>query len=170
MTLLSRPLTVVALALGLLIASPGVAYADYRQYGGWTETTARGCPYVFQTFTNDYGQGRPGLHTTAYAYWGSGGGWCNVLVDVEQGILNVRQDLLVVGGSGANTYIYVCNNGPWIPNYGTRHSVDTVFRWASPPCPQYSEFYSARMRARLWDGRWIGGCCSIDQRQGLAVY
>jgi hypothetical protein len=151
---LTRPFIVLAIALGILVGSPGVASAKTTQNSGYSYISNNDCAWT-QAWLTDEGS-NPGLWSVGTMDWSWGGVACadHSRVAQTQNIA-VKQNLMIWFSNqpnGNNGWI-ICETGaPWVYNASPSHEVWTGFGWDRPPCG--SGYYRSWSQAQTFWGSW----------------
>jgi hypothetical protein len=150
-----RPLVGIAVALGILLGSPGVAVAKTTSTPGYTYISWRDCAWT-QAWLSDQGA-RPGLWSVGTMDWTDGASPCgNNTYQAPAGNIALMQNLMFWAGSQVPARWMICETrAPWVVNPVQSHQVTTGFGWASPPCGP--NFYRSWSNAMSWDqptGGW----------------
>ncbi len=145
-TWVTRPLITLAVAMGFVIGTPGMAVAKQVVTPGYSYISDQDCAWT-QAWLNDTG-GNPQLYSVGTQdFWGGGGACTNNTW--SQGGVAVQQNLL----GWFNGSWQQCNtNAPWVSTGGV-HDVWTGFSWSRPPCgPAY---YRSKSQAwSHWNNQW----------------
>jgi hypothetical protein len=140
-----QPALVVALALGFLIGSPGVAFAKTTATPGYSYISASADCAWTEAWLSDQG-GNPSLQSVGTMDWFNGS-TCgdNAHVAGAQDIGLMQNLMLWTGSDWA-----ICNtNAPFVTNPSASHDVWTGFGWSSPPCG--AGFYRSWSEAWSWN-------------------
>lgn len=149
----------MAVALGFLVGSPGVAHAKTTITPGYTYISDQDCTWTQAGLTDAFGEASLHLQSVGTTDWWGGGGACtDTSRTVPAWQLAVKQNVM----RWTNGAWQICNtNASWVYNTGgPAHAVWTAYGWAFAPCgPGYYRSWSTS--AAVGPGGWHGQDISI---------